>query len=120
MKLLVDMNLSPRWVNFLHQFNFAAEHWSNVGAHSAPDHEILKYASAFGFTVLTHDLDFSAILSATKARKPSVIQIRSQVPNHQTMGSQVVNAIEQNAKELSQGVLLTIDQKITQIRLLPI
>jgi len=37
-----------------------------------------------------------------------------------TMGSQVVNAIEQNAKELSQGVLLTIDQKITRIRLLPI
>ena len=43
MKLLVDMNLSPRWVNFLHQFNFAAEHWSNVGAHSAPDHEILTH-----------------------------------------------------------------------------
>jgi len=41
MKLLVDMNLSPRWVNYLRQFNFAAEHWSNVGAHSAPDHEIL-------------------------------------------------------------------------------
>ena len=91
-----------------------------MGAHSAPDHEILKYASAFGFTVLTHDLDFSTILSATKARKPSVIQLRSQVPNPNTMGLQVVNAIKQNAKELSQGVLLTIDQKITRIRLLPI
>jgi predicted nuclease of predicted toxin-antitoxin system len=120
MMLLVDMNLSPRWVNYLRQFNFAAEHWSNVGAHSAPDHEILEYASAFGLTVLTHDLDFSAILSATKARKPSVIQLRSQVPNPHTMGLQVVNAIEQNAKDLSQGVLLTIDQKITRIRLLPI
>jgi predicted nuclease of predicted toxin-antitoxin system len=120
MKLLVDMNLSPRWVVYLRQFNFVSEHWSNVGAHTALDHEILEYASAFGFIVLTHDLDFSGILSVTKARQPSVIQIRSQVPNHQTMGSQVVNAIEQNAKELSQGVILTIDQKITRIRLLPI
>ena len=120
MKLLVDMNLSPRWVVYLRQFNFVSEHWSNVGAHTALDHEILEYASAFGFIVLTHDLDFSGILSVTKARQPSVIQIRSQIPHPLTMGVQVVNAIEQYAKELSQGGLLTIGQKITRVRLLPI
>lgn len=120
MKILVDMNLSPRWVIYLRQFNFASEHWSNVGAHSAPDFEILEYSKAFGYIVLTHDLDFSAILSATKALKPSVIQIRTQVPNPQTVGLLVVKAIEQNAKELGQGGLLTIDKKINRIRLLPI
>ena len=26
MKILVDMNLSPRWVIYLRQFNFASEH----------------------------------------------------------------------------------------------
>ena len=92
----------------------------NVGAHTALDHEILEYASAFGFIVLTYDLDFSGILSVTKARQPSVIQIRSQIPHPLTMGVQVVNAIEQYAKELSQGGLLTIGQKITRVRLLPI
>ena len=44
MKLLVDMNLSPRWIGFLHDAGIAAEHWSNVGTANAPDSEIMAYA----------------------------------------------------------------------------
>lgn len=31
MKLLVDMNLSPRWVNMLTQSGIEAAHWSALG-----------------------------------------------------------------------------------------
>jgi predicted nuclease of predicted toxin-antitoxin system len=31
MKILLDMNLSPRWVRFLEQEGFEAAHWSTVG-----------------------------------------------------------------------------------------
>ena len=33
MKLLVDMNLSPRWVGVLNAAGFVAAHWSTLGAH---------------------------------------------------------------------------------------
>ena len=31
MKLLIDMNLSPSWVEALRVMGFEAVHWSNVG-----------------------------------------------------------------------------------------
>jgi len=65
MKLLVDMNLSPRWVKMLGDTGIEAVHWSTVGAANAPEAEIMAYAGANGYVVLTHDLDFSAILATT-------------------------------------------------------
>jgi predicted nuclease of predicted toxin-antitoxin system len=37
----------------------------------------MAYAKLHGRIVLTHDLDFSAILAATKGDKPSVVQVRA-------------------------------------------
>jgi hypothetical protein len=36
-KLLVDMNLSPSWVDRLARHGFEAVHWSTIGAATAPD-----------------------------------------------------------------------------------
>lgn len=71
MKLLVDMNLSPRWVGLLTGAGFEALHWSAVGAMNAPDTEIMAYARANDYVVLTHDLDFSAILARTARSRAS-------------------------------------------------
>ncbi len=78
MKLLVDMNLSPSWVERLVAHGFEAVHWSTVGAATAPDVEILAWANEHHFVVITNDLDFSAILAAGAVDGPSVVQIRSQ------------------------------------------
>ena len=37
MKILVDMNLSPGWVDFLIEAGIEAVHWSKVGASDAND-----------------------------------------------------------------------------------
>jgi predicted nuclease of predicted toxin-antitoxin system len=66
MKLLLDMNLAPRWVPYLKAAGFETHHWSMVGRADASDEEIMAYAARLGLIVLTHDLDFSAILAATK------------------------------------------------------
>ena len=41
MKLLLDMNLSPRWVGVLRLAGFDAVHWSTLGASNAPDAAIM-------------------------------------------------------------------------------
>lgn len=76
MKLLVDMNLSPLWIPLLISAGWEAVHWSSVGKGDAPDREIMSYANQHDYVVITHDMDFSAILAATHGEKPSVIQIR--------------------------------------------
>ena len=44
MKLLVDMNVSPRWVKLLHDAGFEASHWSDLGPATASDAEIMAFA----------------------------------------------------------------------------
>jgi predicted nuclease of predicted toxin-antitoxin system len=72
------MNLSPSWIERLARHGFEAVHWSSIGAVTAPDSEILKWANEHGFVLITNDLDFSAILAAGAVTGPSVIQLRTQ------------------------------------------
>lgn len=120
MKLLLDMNLAPRWAQYLQSMGLEAVHWSQLGRPDATDQEIMAHAAEFGFIVLTHDLDFSAILAATKGKKPSVVQLRAQDISSETIGLQVVAALKHSADALESGALLTIDMGRTRLRLLPL
>jgi predicted nuclease of predicted toxin-antitoxin system len=68
-KLLIDMNLSPLWVDFLTSAGIDTAHWASVGERDALDTEIMAYAAAEDYVVLTHDLDFGAILAATNGAR---------------------------------------------------
>ncbi len=114
------MNLSPRWVDVLVNASIEAVHWSAVGAHNAADNEIMTYAKTNDYVILTHDLDFSAILAATHGEKPSVVQIRADDVNPDVIGKQVIGALQQMSSDLAEGALLTIDTSRTRMRLLPL
>ncbi len=119
MKFLVDMNLSPLWVEALAESDIASVHWSTVGDHGAPDSEIMAYALTHEMFVLTHDLDFSAILAATFQCRPSVVQIRAMNVSPNVIGPQVVAAIRQSEAELLEGALVTVEPARLRLRLLP-
>ncbi|MEC4590797.1 MULTISPECIES: DUF5615 family PIN-like protein [Nitrospirillum] len=120
MKLLVDMNLSPRWVAVLVAAGYQAEHWSTLGPVDAPDGAIMAFALAHDYIVLTHDLDFSAILAATQGRKPSVVQIRADDVSPSAIADSVLSGLRQVADELEQGALLTINPRRSRLHLLPL
>jgi predicted nuclease of predicted toxin-antitoxin system len=120
MKLLVDMNLSPRWVKTLLEAEIEAAHWSSLGPANAPDADIMAFARANGYVVLTHDLDFSAILAATRDAKPSVVQIRAEDVRPETAGPALIAALRQMAAQLEEGALLTVDPTRARLRVLPL
>ena len=120
MKLLVDMNLSPKWVDYLKEVGFEAAHWSALGAANASDKEIMAYASAEDYVVLTHDLDFSSILAATQDGRPSVVQVRADDVSPKAIGAAVIRAIRQMEAELADGALITVDPGRVRLRLLPL
>jgi predicted nuclease of predicted toxin-antitoxin system len=120
MKLLVDMNLSPRWVKTLTEAGIEAAHWSDVGRANAPDSEIMAFARANGYVVLTHDLDFSAILATTQGAKPSVVQIRAEDVRPETLAPTLIEALRQMAGQLDEGALLTVDPARARLRVLPL
>ena len=120
MKLLVDMNLSPRWVETLTQAGFEAAHWSSLGAPDASDAAIMAFARDHEYVVLTHDLDFAAILAATKAARPSVVQIRAENISPDAAAGPLIGALRQMAASLADGALLTIDPIHARLRILPL
>lgn len=120
MKLLLDMNISPRWVDFLKTNGVEAIHWLACGAPNATDSEIMAYARENGFLVFTHDLDFSTLLAYSKDSKPSVIQLRTNDISPEASGNAIIRALRQMRTELEAGALLTIDPKRSRIRLLPL
>jgi len=120
MMLLVDMNLSPAWVLTLREAGHIADHWSQIGAVTAPDAEIMGYAQDHGYVVITNDLDFSAILAATNGTGPSVVQIRSTDLRPAAISAPVLSALAQMSEELRSGALVTIDPTRTRVRVLPL
>jgi predicted nuclease of predicted toxin-antitoxin system len=120
MKILLDMNLSPKWVGFLEQEGFHAVHWSTVGDPRATDAAIMSWARHNAFVVFSHDLDFSALLAATQATGPSVVQVRTQDVMPEAIGRDVVRVLRLRAADLEQGAVVSIDKVTSRIRVLPV
>lgn len=120
MKILLDMNLSPQWVRFLEQEGFEATHWSTVGDPRATDATIMSWAAKNGFVVFSHDLDFSALLAATQAAGPSVVQVRTQDVMPEAIGRDVVRVLRLRSAEIEQGAVVSIDKVNSRVRVLPI
>ena len=120
MRVLLDMNLSPRWVDDLKAAGIDSQHWSTIGRADATDPEILDYAAQHSFILLTQDLDFSAILAATRARTPSVVQIRSDNLDPRLIAPSVVRALIQLAADLAAGALVSVDPARTRLMVLPL
>lgn len=114
------MNLSPAWVGFLGVAGIEATHWASVGATDALDTDIMTYAAAGNYVVLTHDLDFGAILAATNGAKPSVVQFRADDLSPDTIGRHLVDALRRMEADLERGALLTIEPGRARMRLLPL
>ena len=120
MKLLLDMNLSPSWVRFLEENGFEAVHWSTIGDRTAADAVIMAWARDRGFVVITHDLDFSALLASTEGVGPSVLQVRTQDVLPDSIGSDVVRVLRDHQAALDQGAIISIDELTSRVRVLPV
>ena len=116
MRLLVDMNLSPRWADFLRAAGHEATHWSEIGDATATDAHIMAVAADQFAVVLTNDLDFGTILAARGHSGPSVIQLRTADLRPEALGDLLLAAITQVAEELEDGALVTIDPGRTGAR----
>ena len=116
----MDMNLSPRWVDVLCANGFNALHWASVGNPRATDRAIMMHAAQHQLLVLTHDLDFGAILAASDLAAPSVVQIRSGDASPAVIAAPVLLALRQMEPELAADALATVDTIRSRVRLLPL
>ena len=110
MKILIDMNLSPEWLQELKLHKIEAVHWSALGRFDSPDTMLMEWARENEHIIFTHDLDFGTALALTKAEKPSVIQVRTQNVTIAHLGVMVISSLNTYTVSLEKGALLILDE----------
>lgn len=71
------------------------------------------------YIVFTHDLDFGTILFHTKAKEPSVVQVRGKDVSVGAVASDAIKALHFAKSDLETGAILTIDSGRHRIKVLP-
>jgi predicted nuclease of predicted toxin-antitoxin system len=80
----------------------------------------MTWARQNGYVVFTNDLDFGALLAVTGAEGPSGIQIRTTDVTPEAQSKRLLGALEQFKESLSDGMLISIDERRERVRLLPL
>jgi len=113
------MNLSPAWVPIFIREGWQTVHWRDIGAPNASDYDILNWARKNEYVVFTHDLDFGAILAASNADCPSVIQVRTQdvTPDH--IKQPLIQILNEYRDLVLEGALISFDESRSRVRILP-
>ena len=120
LRLLLDMNIPFSYINLLSQNGYEVLRWSDIGSPTASDDEIMKYAREHDYAILTYDLDFSAILAASRDSLPSVVQIRASIQRANQAVDLISSAIQKNESHLLKGAILSIDLNKSRLRILPL
>jgi predicted nuclease of predicted toxin-antitoxin system len=119
-KLLIDMNLSPQWIEVFKRNGWGAVHWSSIGEPDAPDGAIMDWARRNEYIVFTHDLNFGTALALTHDDGPSVVQVRTKdvLPAH--LEGLMIRVLRQHEEQLRSGALVVVDEGSSRVRILPI
>jgi predicted nuclease of predicted toxin-antitoxin system len=80
----------------------------------------MAWAKLNACTVITSDLDFSAILASTRAEGPSVVQMRAQDLSPLILGPTLLAVLSSHADLLESGAILTLDLRTARVRALPL
>ena len=120
MRLLADIHISPRTVQFLNDRGHDVMPMTSVLAATAADDEIVAKAVELQRTVVTQDLDFSEIVALSRKTEPSVVLLRlsdSRVDNVNRKLELVLPMLED---AVADGVIATVEDYRIRVRSLPV
>lgn len=120
MKFLLNENIPPSLCTLLQKINWDASHANHLGLNGKSDIYIVEFAVQQEFVVITHDLDYSRIVSLSGKTKPSILSFRLD----KISADLLFNLINQNKIQLEhylrKGALVSIDERGFRFRTLPV
>jgi predicted nuclease of predicted toxin-antitoxin system len=120
MTVLVDVNLTPDWIPFLRSHGIAAVHWSDVGAPSAPDADLIAWATTNAHLLMTADVGLVSQIINSGRGQPSVLLLRTASQLVERIGLVVAHELKAHESELRLGAVLTLDDGRSRLRTLPL
>lgn len=120
MRLLADMHISPRTVEFLRSLGHEVVRVNEILPATASDETIVARAIEENRAVLTQDLDLSATVALAGRSVPSLISLRlssSRVEYVNTVLQKVLPGLEQ---DVLAGMMIAVEDQRIRRRPLPV
>ncbi len=119
-RLLADLNISPLTVALLRHEGWAVVRASEFLPATATDEELLVLARQERRAILTHDIDFSALLALHGHSQPSLITLRLASGDPVDVARRLIAVTMVLVDVLSQPCAVTIEDLKVRVRELPI
>ena len=120
MRLLADLNVAPRTVEFLRSIGHEVLRVDALLPATASDAEIVDVALESERTILTQDLDFSALVALSGRSRPSVISLRLSSSRVERVNERLREVLPAIAPELESGAIVSVEDDGVRMRSLPI
>lgn len=120
MRLLADLHISPRTVQFLRSLGHDVIRVNEILPLIAADEIIVARAAEEERAILSQDLDLSAIIALAGGKSPSLITLRlssSRIEYVDAVLQKILSTIEQ---DVPAGMIVTVEDDRIRRRPLPI
>ena len=120
MRYLADHHISPRTVTILKTSGHDIIRVSDILPQDAPDSLILERARLDRQTVITQDLDYSALLASTRYTQPSVVSLRLQNNRPERLAAILLEILSTIENDLRTGAIVVVEENRIRVRSLPL
>jgi predicted nuclease of predicted toxin-antitoxin system len=120
MRLLADMGVSMRVVEWLRTAGHDVVHLREEGLQRLPNGDIFQKALAEARVLMTFDLDFGEIVAASGGQVVSVILFRLHNTRSDHVTTRLQTVLNQSTDELLAGAFVVVEEGRHRVRRLPI
>jgi predicted nuclease of predicted toxin-antitoxin system len=119
-RLLADLNVARRTVDFLRSLGHDVVRVGEMLAVTVSDAEIVEAAVREIRTILTQDLDLSAIVALSGRTKPSVVSLRLSSSRVEVVNERLAEVLATIEHEVESGAIVSVEDARVRSRTLPV
>ncbi|HEY6288308.1 MAG TPA: DUF5615 family PIN-like protein [Nitrospiraceae bacterium] len=120
MRLLADLHIAPRTVQFLRSLGHDVLRVTDLLPATASDETIVERAVQDQRIILTQDLDMTAIIALSRRQYPSLVTLRLSSVRIEFVNTVLQRTLPVLEHDLQQGALVTIEDSRVRLRRLPL
>ena len=120
MRLLADLHIAPRTVQFLRSLGHDVLRVTDLLPATASDESIVERAAQDERIILTQDLDMTAIIALSRRQYPSLVTLRLSSVRIESVNTVLQRTLPMLEHDLQQGALVTIEDSRVRLRRLPL
>lgn len=120
MKFIADMGISQTTVQWLKELGFDAVHVRDRNLQRSTDTEIVETAKKENRIVITCDLDFGDIISASGETYPSAIILRLENETPDNVNRRLRQVLAESSEILIRGAIISVEETRHRVRSLPV